>query len=158
MSLLGRHVAKWMPEPNTGCFIWLAGCSGNGRPYVKGVSVARRVCEETYGPPPAPNLDAAHNTPNGCIGGLCVNGSHLRWATRRENQADIPAGRRLDMSRRTSIAKRDLRFKALEAGERFYSTGKPCVNGHIGLRYASGGCKACLRERHQKYRADGKRG
>nr|WP_289108776.1 hypothetical protein [uncultured Halomonas sp.] len=35
------------------------------------------------------------------------------------------------------------RKDALEAGDMFYFTGKPCSNGHISKRYASGACVKC---------------
>jgi hypothetical protein len=44
----------------------------------------RAICEQTYGPAPSPMHDAAHR----CGVSGCVNPRHLRWATRKENQAD----------------------------------------------------------------------
>jgi hypothetical protein len=155
MGILERHADKWMPEPNTGCFIW-TGCltgSRDKRPTV-GVSrrlgngrsqphrfVARLLCEEIYGPPPTSKHQAAHNTPNGCVGGLCVNGGHLRWATNQENMQDKPPDRR----------KRGARFEAKAAGLNTYFNGKPCPQGHVGPRYVSGGlCVTCGRARDKR--------
>jgi hypothetical protein len=42
------------------------------------------VCEAIHGPRPAKHFDAAHT----CGVRACVNKSHLRWATRSENEAD----------------------------------------------------------------------
>ena len=107
--ILEHHAAKWLPEPNTGCFIWIGGLTGGPWPRpsagYKGkiVTVTRVVCEEANGPPPTPKHQAAHNTPNGCIGGLCVNGGHLRWATNLENSADIPPALRSDRIKRGAV-------------------------------------------------------
>jgi hypothetical protein len=47
------------------------------------ISVSSAVC----GPPPTPKHEAAHSCHNGCSG--CVNNKHLRWATHRDNSADV---------------------------------------------------------------------
>jgi hypothetical protein len=40
---------------------------------------------------------------------------------------------------------RAMRQDAIDRGARFFSTGKPCSNGHTSKRYASnGGCVECL--------------
>jgi hypothetical protein len=46
----------------------------------------RLVCEKIYGPPPTPQHDAAHSPK--CVSKACINKRHLRWATKKENQAD----------------------------------------------------------------------
>lgn len=42
------------------------------------------VCEQTYGPRPVHDMEAAHS----CGQSDCVNPKHLRWATRLDNEAD----------------------------------------------------------------------
>jgi hypothetical protein len=150
-SLLELHSDKWTPEPNTGCYIWM---NGERRPNVRVNGrlriVSHMVCEEVYGPPPTPKHVAAHNTPNGCVGNVaCVNGDHLRWASRRENALDTPE------EIRRKPRNRGLRHATLAANQKTYFTGKPCANGHVDLRYASGGCLTCLKERKQRYRRQG---
>lgn len=54
---------------------------GRRSPYI-----AREICYRLYGEPPTPDHQAAHNCGKGHEG--CVNGSHLRWATRLENEHD----------------------------------------------------------------------
>lgn len=44
----------------------------------------RLVCEQVKGPPPSTKHEVAHS----CGNCLCVNPSHLRWATHAENEAD----------------------------------------------------------------------
>lgn len=46
--------------------------------------VHRLACEHLHGPPPTDLHQAAHT----CGVRLCVNSRHLRWATRKENEAD----------------------------------------------------------------------
>ena len=114
MSVLEDYADRWIPEPNTGCYLWLAGVNNQNRPRVSGGKlVSRLVCEEAYGPPPTLKHEAAHATLAGCVGGLCVNGGHLRWATRRENQLDIPLEKRSEIAR-----KREALFTAEQRSER----------------------------------------
>jgi hypothetical protein len=44
------------------------------------------VCEETHGPAPSPQHEAAHSCGNGSNG--CVTKGHLSWKTPTENNAD----------------------------------------------------------------------
>jgi hypothetical protein len=104
-NLLERHRDKWVEDGE--CYRWIAALGGNSKSLqgVVGVNrkivrVPRIVCGEAHGPPPTPKHHAAHDTPNGCIGGLCVNGEHLRWATARENQQDISSKERSERIKR----------------------------------------------------------
>lgn len=49
----------------------------------------RTMCRLAHGEPPTPHHQAAHSCGNGHLG--CMNPKHLRWATRKENQADMVA-------------------------------------------------------------------
>ena len=159
MAALERHADKWIPEPNTGCYLWTGAIINSGRPVVgvgpKGVRlVSRVVCEELNGPPPTSKHEAAHNTPNGCVGGLCVNGDHLRWATRKENAADIPPELRAKggfQSWVNSKKPRNIcaeRQEAITVGQATYFTGKPCRRGHTGPKRVVGGCIECANLRN----------
>lgn len=47
------------------------------------------------------------------------------------------------------------RSEARRLGVKFYFTGKPCKNGHMANRYASGaGCVPCAKERQKRWIAD----
>lgn len=50
------------------------------------MNAARAMCIEAHGEPPSPQHDAAHSC--GRAHESCVNPNHLRWATKKENQAD----------------------------------------------------------------------
>jgi hypothetical protein len=64
-------------------------------------TVHRVVCERHNGPPPMPNLDAAHS----CGNRGCANPRHLRWATRVENALDTFAHGTRPMGETSYIAK-----------------------------------------------------
>lgn len=70
-------------------FPYLRTRNGYGVVWDKGVRrVASRVmCEMAHGAPPSTSYDAAHSCGNGHLG--CVNPSHLRWASKQENSADM---------------------------------------------------------------------
>ena len=158
--LLDHHSDKWTPLPN-GCWIWTAAINNARRPMVgvgpHGVKlVSRVVCEEAHGPPPSPKHQAAHATLSGCFGDLCVAPHHLRWATNRENQADIPAAKRSERSRQGNLSKtpesrtrmRKERHEALLAGEAVYYPSKPCKRGHMGPNRLKGDCIQCVNIRN----------
>lgn len=71
------------------CLIWPFGSiKGHAITWKDGRNqrVCRLICEYRYGPPPTSKHETAHNCGRGHLG--CVNGSHLRWATTKENAAD----------------------------------------------------------------------
>ena len=159
MGILERHADKFAVAPN-GCYVWTAAISAAParRPMVgiagnKVALVSRLVCEESFGPSPSDKPLALHNTPNGCIGGLCVSPHHLRWGSQRENALDESEARRKEWSQRgydsrTLEQRNNHRDKprnlARLAGEAEYISGKPCKNGHIGPRRVStGDCIEC---------------
>lgn len=85
------HIANVLAAETDECVIWPYGRDGNGYGRLTlrdGLSqfVHRRICELKYGPPPTAQHQAAHNCGKGHEG--CVNWRHLRWATRKENEAD----------------------------------------------------------------------
>lgn len=60
--------------------------NGYGRVSVDGTYRRSHVyaCERAHGPCPPDKREVAHS----CGNRMCINPSHLRWATRRENLAD----------------------------------------------------------------------
>jgi hypothetical protein len=72
------------------CLIWPFARTRNGYGTIKrngrdGIT-SRFVCEDSHGPPPTLEHEAAHSCGNGRLG--CVTKGHLSWKTRVENQAD----------------------------------------------------------------------
>lgn len=104
------------------CIPWPFGLnnSGYGHITVEGDStgVHRYACERTHGAPPTPHHEAAHS----CNVRSCINGRHLRWATKLENEADtlVHGTRALGESHGQSILTRDqvIEIRAL-AGKMF---------------------------------------
>ena len=89
-----RCKINWIEE-NSGhqgneCLIWPFGVSDNGRGIVgfrgSNMSAPKAMCFVAHGNPPTPKHEAAHSCGRGHDG--CMNPKHLRWATRRENEAD----------------------------------------------------------------------
>lgn len=107
-AILQRHQDKWVPEPNSGCYLWVGALAGNKcrqpRPRVeiagKKYYVSRLVCEEAYG-----SMDgylACHKS--FCGNFLCVNPDHLYRGTASDNMMDIPQFVRLVSSKAATAA------------------------------------------------------
>lgn len=83
IPLKQRFDAKWIPEPNSGCWLW-TGClmpNGYGQIQHRGTLYAHRVAYELYvGPIPA-DLTIDHL----CRTRSCVNPAHLEPVTFEEN-------------------------------------------------------------------------
>jgi hypothetical protein len=104
VSFLEHFSDLWVPEPNTGCFLWLGSLDfeGYARRSIgdKMYRMNRLVCEETHGSPPTPKHEAAHATPIGCVGRSCISPEHLRWATSTENKRDMTPEARSEKARK----------------------------------------------------------
>ena len=79
-----RFDAKWIPEPNTGCWLWVGTTSPNGygRFWSKGrLAYAHRHAYERWVGPIPDGLQLDHL----CRVRCCVNPGHLEAVTCREN-------------------------------------------------------------------------
>lgn len=79
-----------VPHRGAGCLTWPFSKHPNGYTYVdhdgRRYLAHRLVCELVHGPAPSPDHEAAHTCGKGHEG--CVSPSHLKWATRKENEGD----------------------------------------------------------------------
>lgn len=75
---------------DSACLTWPFYRMPDGRGQVcyhgKRMQAHRATCIEAHGPPPTEKHEAAHNCGKGHE--ACVNGSHLQWKTKLENEAD----------------------------------------------------------------------
>lgn len=89
--IAGRIARLFIPEPNTGCWLWLGALDRDGygtvqAPGNSGKRRAHRFVYEFHCAPIAKNLQLDHR----CHVRSCVNPDHLRPATAAENIAAAP--------------------------------------------------------------------
>lgn len=104
-------VSRHVDHQGDDCLIWPFARRGEGEGVlsVDGVLIgaARYMCIRAHGEPPTLQHEAAHSCGNGHL--ACVNPNHVRWATSKENKADMLAhGTRL-MGEKHNMAKLTVR-------------------------------------------------
>lgn len=88
-----RFLYKTLPEPNTGCWLWLGALTGRGygQIKVKGVAVlAHRFSYEMHKGKIPDGVYVCHT----CDTPSCVNPSHLWLGTAKDNMVDKAVKRR----------------------------------------------------------------
>ena len=86
MEILDRFEAKWVPEPNTGCWLWTATTNDfHGAFWMNGrQQKAHRVAYELYKEPIPKGKQVNHL----CSQRTCVNPEHLYIGTQTDNMQD----------------------------------------------------------------------
>jgi hypothetical protein len=94
-----------IPEPNSGCYLWLGRVDTNGRPTLningKTTRANRAALELKLGRPLLPGMFACHD----CDVPLCINEDHLFEGTHLDNMADMRAKGRQPRGERGSLVK-----------------------------------------------------
>ena len=92
-SLQERFDEKFIPDPNSGCWLWTAYCNklGYGTFKLRDMSVhAHRISYQLYRGDITTGLDVLHR----CDVRSCVNPSHLFLGTQQDNIRDMVAKNR----------------------------------------------------------------
>ncbi len=87
LSVKERFDTHWIPEPNSGCWLWTAFCDkrGYGKFSFNGHNrIAPRVSWEIHRSPIPQGLFACHH----CDTPSCVNPDHLFLGTQKDNKQD----------------------------------------------------------------------
>jgi hypothetical protein len=74
-----RFESKYIPEPNSGCWLWIASLAGNGYGQFDHRRAHRYSYELHKGPITEQEID------HKCCNKLCVNPDHLEQVSKREN-------------------------------------------------------------------------
>jgi len=98
-----RFHQKYIPEPNSGCWIWIGGtrANGSGNLYSRhsrndGISInGHRFSQIIHKGPIPDNLYVCHT----CDNTLCVNPDHLFLGTQQDNMTDMKDKNRSNKSR-----------------------------------------------------------
>jgi hypothetical protein len=150
-----RFDEKWVPEPNSGCWLWLGAISGNGYGNLGGRQ-AHIVAYELYRGLVPDGLELDHTCRTRC----CVNPWHLDPVTGKVNVLRAHHG---DLD--ALPAKHASRL----AASRSDTQGRThCANGHEftpentywrkGRNGGKGGrvCRRCRTDRMQRYKTEGR--
>jgi hypothetical protein len=136
MTLAEMLEANSIPEPNSGCLIWLRACTRKGYPVVRRDGRNQYVSHlalEAKGIEVPKGFMACHR----CDNTFCINDGHLFVGSAKDNTQDALKKGRLTLQRK----------------KEFCIRGHPMSGDNLYIYAAHGRrCRACVRERKAKGR------
>lgn len=124
-SRLDRFEAKFVPEPNSGCWLWTGGINEHGYGIFwngERLEKAHRFSYRTAGNELSADLDLLHR----CDTPACVNPDHLFTGTAQSNVDDMWAKGRATVQRRRGTAQTQAKLTDAYAADirRLYAAGR----------------------------------
>ena len=152
LPVLDRFALHSIPEPNSGCWLWLSSAHRNHRPYfiVNGKRVlASRFAYRAFKGPITDGLWVLHT----CHTSYCVNPEHLYLGTPSQNNQDMMrAGRHVsqhDPGRQRAMA---FRMLAARRAKLHCRRGHELSGDNLKVYGGSRACKACRALAQSRFR------
>ena len=95
MPLAERFDAKYIPEPMSGCWIWLGAHDSRGYGQIHVNGKTQRAARVSWSLANGVDFPAGMDSCHSCDNRICVNPSHIRPGTRLENMADAKSRNRI---------------------------------------------------------------
>lgn len=108
-EIMDRFMDKCIPEPNSGCWLWLGASKANGYGHMwdgERYEIAHRLSYRLHCGPIPEGAVVCHSCDTRC----CVNPSHLWVGTQQENLRDCVRKGRLNPGRFPGEAHRDAKL------------------------------------------------
>jgi hypothetical protein len=152
LSPLRRFELQTIPEPNSGCWLWLGQANRRHRPYlcVDGKKVlASRFSYQAFKGPIVDGLWVLHT----CHTTWCVNPDHLYIGTPRENTQDMfRAGRHFSQRDPAHARARAFHMHAVRKAKMYCRRGHELSGDNLRVHHGSRYCKACCRINQANFR------
>lgn len=159
MSLRDRFELSYMPEPNSGCWLWIGTIGyplGVPRPRIKHktkILAGHRVSIELFKGPIPHGMYACHT----CHNTYCVNPDHLYIGTAKQNSQDmVMAGRHAvnNPSAREAIVRNIEKANEKRRAMTTCKRGHPLAGTNVRIdRRGARVCRECTQISQKKYKS-----